>query len=180
MKNIKLLHKWKNNPWNYPLQSLHFMDFELDYVCESSFFTWMIFPWLFLFFFFLFLCFFHIKKSKKKWYAYLHYYDNFKSCLSHYRVPDKVQTALCSEFFHCVLSTSALLNGGNFILWVSLRLWDHLRSILFKEHTHTHHISIYLWNVKKRLGKQQTSVSHSRWKSPFWPESSCQEWTELA
>ena len=131
-------------------------------------------------FFFLFLCFFHIKKSKKKWYAYLHYYDNFKSCLNHYRVPDKVQTALCSEFFHCVLSTSALLNGGNFILWVSLRLWDHLRSILFKEHTHTHHISIYLWNVKKRLGKQQTSVSHSRWKSPFWPESSCQEWTELA
>lgn len=28
------------------------------------------------FFFFTFSFFFHIKKSKKKWYAYLHYYDN--------------------------------------------------------------------------------------------------------
>ena len=91
------------------------------------------------FFFFTFSFFFHIKKSKKKWYAYLHYYDNLKSCLSHYRVPDKVKIALCSDFFHCVLSTSALLNGKNFILWMSLRIWDILKSILFKEHTHTSH-----------------------------------------
>ena len=89
-----------------------------------------------------------------------------QSCLRHYRVPDKVKIALCSDFFHCVLSTSALLNGKNFILWMSLRIWDILKSILFKEHTHTSHKHIPL-KCEKRLAKRQSSVSHSVWNSPF-------------
>ena len=133
-------------------------------------------------FFFHFFFFFCIKKSKKKWYACLHYYDNLKSCLTNYRVPDKVKgSVLCSDFFHYVLSISALLKGKNFILWMSLMVWDNLKNILFKEHTHTHtpHKSIQLWSVKKS-STQQTSVNHSRWNYPFWPKASCPGWTELA